>query len=87
MIYCINEVKECPLDKIYLNLETKKCEEKYDIKKIILEKYEINGNEEVLNKISDDIFQEFTKFPYLINDVLENRNITLKFCDFYLVYI
>ena len=78
MINCIDEVKECPLDKIYLNLETKECDEKYDIRKILLGKYEINGNEEVLNNISDDIFEEFKKYSYLINEALENRNIILK---------
>ena len=78
IINCINGVKECPQEKIYLNLETKECEQIYDIRNLLFGKYEINGNEEVLNKISDEIFEEFKKFPYLINEVLDIRNITLK---------
>ena len=48
---------------------------KYDIRKLILGKYEINGNEDDLNKISGDILKEFKNYPNLINEVLENRNI------------
>ena len=76
IINCINEVKECPKEKIFLNLETKECEEIYDVRNLLLGKYEINGNEEVLNNITDIIFEEFNKFPYLINEVLDHRNIT-----------
>ena len=75
-INCISDFKECPQAQIYLNLKTKECEEEYNIKEI--ENYLINGNENTLNKISDEIFEKLNNFPDLRDEILENKNITLK---------
>ena len=80
-IICINNYTECPQNKIYLNLETKECEQNIDMKRMLLREYQINGNNEILNIISDEIFEEFKKFPYLIDEILENGNITLNGID------
>ena len=78
-------IEECPDDKIYLNLETKECEENATSQQLITGNYQINGDIFKLNEISDNILKETKEFPEFFEDFflknkvrLKGKNVTVK---------
>ncbi len=59
-IYCIDDINECPEGMNYLNLNTKECmeNEKVSTKDFINYQFKVKDEEESLNKISENIFEE-----------------------------
>ena len=74
-------VIECPEGMIYLNLKTGKCYYNVSNLELMREKYEINKEFDELNKIIDNIMNNFQENPNLKNEILNEKNIEIKGLD------
>ena len=77
-INCIEDIKECPSEMDYLNLDNGECKEKANSFDFLEFSYKVKGDEELLNKISNDIFFEYKQFPEFFNDFIKEQNIKIE---------
>ena len=77
-INCIEDIKECPSGMDYLNLDTRECKEKANTIDFMQYKYKVKGDEELLNKISNNIFFDYKQFPEFFINFIEEQNIKIE---------
>jgi len=77
-INCIEDIKECPDEMNYLNLDTGECKEKVDSIDFMKYRYKVKGDEELLNNISNNIFFEYKQFPEFFPNFIKEQNIKIE---------
>ena len=62
----------------YLNLDTGECKENAKIKDFTNFQYKVKGSEELLNKVSDNIFFEYKEFKDFLDEFLIKYKFQIK---------
>ena len=76
-INCIEDIIECPLYMYYLNLDIGECKENVFRNDFVNNIYKVKGGEELLEKISNIIF-DYVDFPKFYEEVLKKNKIKIK---------
>ena len=79
-IHCIEDINDCPESMKYLNLDTKECKEEASPQDFLNYQFKLKGNEELLNKVSDEIF-ETVEFDDFFKEAFKRRKIQLEGID------
>ena len=76
-IYCIEDLKQCPREVKYLNLETGECRDDVSNEDLIRGKYLLDLNNTELDEKSNDIMMLLKDHIDLMNEILISRNIEI----------
>ena len=79
-IYCVDNIDECPEGMDYLNLVLKECKENISNKELLSSTYQIKEkkNEQLTNKISEIVINEYKESPEFVSEYLKNNTIQVK---------